>query len=123
MSKHINKILNKFSEDNKVELAIIDNLRKYAASVKKYRNEGEGLIKRIERQNSELIETKRALGKWSSVGDSIIKDISSDVTKFERQAKELGVDPKSSKAYNDALNAFKEYAKLEKRYENIAKIK
>ena len=106
----------------KVELGIIDNLRKYADSVNKYKSEGEGLIKRIERQNAELIETKRALGKWSSVGDSILKDISNDVTKFERQAKEIGIDPKSSKEYNDALNAFKEYAKLEKRYENIAKI-
>ena len=109
------------TEEQKVELGLGDNLAKYAKGVSKYTNEGDGLIKRAERLMSELKETKSALYKWAEVGDSIADDAASDLVKFEKAAKELGIDPNSNSDYKAASAAFQEYNKLSKEYIAITK--
>jgi hypothetical protein len=118
----IQSVLRKLSaEPMKVELALTDNLAAYAKGVSKYKSEGDGLIKRAERLMSELKETKSALYKWAEVGDSIADDAASDLVKFEKAAKELGIDPNSNSDYKAASAAFQEYNKLSKEYIAITK--
>jgi len=118
----IQSVLHKLSATPmKVELALTDNLAAYAKGVSKYKSEGDGLIERAERLMSELKETKSALYKWAEVGDSIADDVSSDLVKFEKAAKELGIDPNSNADFKAANAAFQEYAKLAKEYIAIAK--
>jgi hypothetical protein len=127
MSKHIFSKIAKIGEEvrsaqpMKVELALTDNLAAYAKGVSKYKSEGDGLIKRAERLMSELKETKSALYKWAEVGNSIADDVASDLVKFEKASKELGIDPNSNADFKAANAAFQEYAKLSKEYIAIAK--
>ena len=102
-------------------MGIADDLKKYTKGFDKYKNEGDGLVKRSERLLSELKETQSAIYKWSDVGESISKDIISDMNKFEKAAKEIGVDPKSVKEYVQADKTFTDFAKLEREYQKIAK--
>jgi hypothetical protein len=105
----------------KVELGLVDNLKKYSQGLSKYKNEGDGLLKRGNRLLSELKETQAAIYKWSDVGESIANDMSSELVKVEKAAKELGVDPNSIKELVKANKSFKEYAKLEQKYQKAAK--
>ncbi len=105
----------------KVELTLVDNLKKYSQGLNKYQNEGDGLLKRGNRLLSELKETQAAIYKWSDVGESIANDLSSELVKVEKAAKELGVDSSSIKEIANANKAFKQYAKLEQKYQKAAK--
>ena len=108
-------------ELEKVELGIADDLKKYTKGFDKYKNEGDGLVKRSERLLTELKETQAAIFKWSDVGGSITNDIVGDLNKFETAAKEIGVDPKSVKEYAQAEKIYEQYRKTEKEYQKIAK--
>jgi len=125
--KELNKIYDKFPKDktelstNKVELAILDDLKKYAKGLDKYESEGEGLVERGARLKEGIKETQSAIYKWSDLGESIANDLASDLTKFEKAAEELGVKPSSVKEFVNASKAFKTYAKLDQRYQKIAK--
>ena len=94
----------------KVELALLDNLKSYTNGLKKYTDEGSGLQKLGESQKKELSLTISALRKWGQLGNSMADDMASDLVAFERQAKELGIDANSSKDYVEANKAFKTYA-------------
>ena len=104
-----------------VELALVDELKKYSDGFKKYKSEGDGLINRANRLLSELKGTQSALYQWSDVGESIGNDIIRDMNKFESVAKELGIKPNTVKEYAEASNLFTKYAKLEQEYQKIAK--
>jgi len=109
--------LHKFSakeEPMKVELALTDNLAAYAKGVSKYKSEGDALA-------AELKNVKSAILKWAEVGSSIADDAASDLVKFEKAAKELGIDPNSNSDYKAASAAFQEYNKLSKEYIAITK--
>ena len=108
-------------ELEKVELGILDNLQKYTKGLNKYQSEGDGLVQRSERIKAELKETQDAIYKWSDVGESIANDLASDLTKFKKAAKDLGVAPNSVKEFVNASDAFKTYAKLDQKYQQIAK--
>tara|TARA_R100001440_G_scaffold111_3_gene288 strand:- start:3821 stop:4216 length:396 start_codon:yes stop_codon:yes gene_type:complete len=108
-------------KSEKVELALVDDLKKYSDGFKKYKSEGDGLINRANRILSELKETQSALFKWSDVGESIGNDIIKDMNKFESAAKELGINPNTVKEYTAASKLFTSYAKLEQEYQKIAK--
>ena len=109
--------LHKFSakeEPMKVELALTDNLAAYARGISKYKGEGDALV-------AELKNVKSAILKWAEVGSSIADDAASDLVKFEKAAKELGIDPNSNSDYKAANAAFQEYNKLSKEYIAITK--
>jgi len=123
--KSVRKRLFKNSEvelkSETVELALVDELKKYSDGFKKYKSEGDGLINRANRLLSELKGTQSALYQWSDVGESIGNDIIRDMNKFESVAKELGIKPNTVKEYAEASNLFTKYAKLEQEYQKIAK--
>ena len=109
--------LHKFSakeEPMKVELALTDNLVGYAKGVSKYKSEGDALV-------AELKKAKDALLKLANLGWNIADDAASDLVKFEKAAKELGIDPNSNSDYKAASAAFQEYNKLSKEYIAITK--
>ena len=105
----------------KVELGLIDDLKKYNQGVDKYENEGDGLLKRGKRLLSELKETQEAIFKWSAVGKSIKQDMTGDFIKIDKQAKELGIDPLSIKERAVAAKTYVKYEKLGEKYEKEAK--
>lgn len=123
--KELQKIYNKLPKEKveleKVELGILDDLQKYTKGLNKYQSEGDGLVQRSERIKAELKETQDAIYKWSDVGESIANDLASDLVKFEKAAKDLGVAPNSVKEFVNANDAFKTYAKLDQKYQEIAK--
>ena len=123
--QELKNILDRFPKEKteleKVELGILDDLQKYTKGLNKYQSEGDGLVQKSERIKAELKETQDAIYKWSDVGESIANDLASDLTKFEKAAKDLGVAPNSVKEFVNASDAFKTYAKLDQKYQQIAK--
>jgi hypothetical protein len=98
------------SETKKVELALIDDIKSYTVGLKKYTDEGDGLKKLGERQQKEFLDTISAIRKWSDLGNSMANDMANYLVNFERQAKDLGIDPKNSKEYVEGDKAFKAYS-------------
>tara|TARA_R110000823_G_C15676903_1_gene473772 strand:+ start:19 stop:420 length:402 start_codon:yes stop_codon:yes gene_type:complete len=125
--KEINKIYDRLPKQKvelnatKVELGVLDDLKKYSKGLSKYESEGEGLVARGKRLKEELSETQSAIYKWSDLGKSIADDAASDLVKFEKAAKELGIKPGSVKEFTEAQKAFKTYATLDQKYQKIAK--
>ena len=122
------EVFNKlFKEDKtelatqKVELDLVGNLRKYPKGFSKYESEGKGLIKLSERLKNELSDVKKAILKWSEVGDSITNDILNDLKKFDAKAKELGFIAEIQIDYSNARDVYDKYDDLSKKYERIAK--
>ena len=109
------------AKGERVELGLVDDLKKYSQGLNKYQTEGDGLVKRGNRLLSELKETQTAIYKWSDVGESIANDLSSELVKVEKAAKDLGINPSSIKEIENANKAFKDYAKLEQKYQKAAK--
>ena len=111
----------------KVEFAILDNLKKYTTGYSKYFKEGQGLQNRGDRLKEELNDVISALFKWEQVGESIADDMASDLVKFEKATKDLGINPSSSKEYVAAEKAFKSYVEAAKAFnrvgENLRKIR
>jgi len=101
-------------EPIKVEFALADNLAAYAKGVSKYKSEGDALA-------AELKKAKDALLKLANLGWNIADDAASDLVKFEKAAKELGIDPNSNPDYKAASAAFQEYNRLSKEYIAITK--
>lgn len=99
---------------HEVELALIDDLKKYTQGFAKYENEGVGLKNRGERLQGELRDVRSALSKWSQVGESLSKDLLNDLSKFEKAAKELGLNPKENKEYLNAEQTYKSLVELSK---------
>ena len=95
---------------HEVKLALLDNIKSYTNALKKYTDEGSGLQQLGERQKKELSETISAIRKFSDLGNSMADDMANDLVAFERQAKELGIDAKTSKDFVEGEKAFKVYA-------------
>jgi hypothetical protein len=108
-------------KNHEVNLKVVDRLRAYPKQFSKYKNEGDGLVKKAERLKQELKELKSALYQWADVGDLILKDIIKDQKEFEKMAKELGFNAEIQIDYANASDAFTKYAKLEQKYAKIAK--
>ncbi len=104
----------------KIELDLVGNLRKYPKGFSKYESEGEGLVKLSERLKNELSDVKKAILKWSQVGDSITSDILNDLKKFDAKAKELGFNAEIQIDYSNARDVYDKYDDLSKKYERIA---
>lgn len=106
----------------KVELnTVVKDLRAYKGAFTKYKNEGDGLVKRKERLIQEIKDVQAALYKWSDLGELILSDISTDMNKFAAMAKELGFNPEIQIDYSNANDIFTKFAKLERKYQEEAK--
>jgi hypothetical protein len=118
----LNKVMAKLAEQpEKVELGLVDDLRKYPKGYNKYSNEGDALVKKAAKMTSELKELKKALDKWAEVGNSISADIVRDLGRFEKTAKEMGFNPEIQIDYSNAFDAMSDYKKSVANYEEAAR--
>lgn len=95
---------------HEVELALLDNLKKYTIGYKKYNDEGLGLIQKGQKFKLELNDIITAMLKWRELGDSIANDMLPEFKKIEATAKDLGIDVKTIPDYKDANDAFVKYS-------------
>lgn len=107
--------------EKKVELALADNLAKYAKGVSPYINEGDSLISTAEKMLPEIKSIKKKLQTVANDMNRLADDSARDLVAFERAAKELGIDPNSNADFKSASKAFDEYTKNAKRFERYAK--
>jgi len=105
----------------KVELGIVDDLRKYPKGYNKYSNEGDALVKKANKMTAELKELKKALDKWAEVGNSISSDIVRDLGRFEKTAKDMGFNPEIQIDYSNAFDAMSDYKKSVAKYEEAVR--
>jgi seryl-tRNA synthetase len=118
--KRINEYLAK-QEPKKVELGLVDDLRKYPRGYTKYESEGDGLVKKANRVKQELKEIQKAIFKWAKVGESIGDDIKNDLKQFEKVAKDLGFMPDIQIDYSNAVDVYDKYERLSQKLEKEAK--
>ena len=105
---------------HEVELGSIEDIKAYSTGYAKYTSELEGLKKRGDRLKTELNDTISAIYKWGALGESMSNDMVALLSNFEKQAKDLGIDPKVSAVYVNGVKTFGEYAKAEDRAKAIA---
>tara|TARA_X000000950_G_scaffold141017_1_gene175011 strand:+ start:606 stop:1001 length:396 start_codon:yes stop_codon:yes gene_type:complete len=122
------RVFEKLSETTKVELAserielgVVNDLKKYNKAYDKYFNEGLGLEQKAERIKKELKELVSALYKWEELGESFADDVLLDLRKADEIAKELGIKPEQIKEYQIAQNDFKKFVSAAKRFKDTAK--
>lgn len=104
----------------KVDLALVDDIKAYTNGYAKFFTELQGLQKRGDRLKAELNDTISAIYKWGELGKSMADDMASLLVEFEKQAKALGIDAKSSKEFTEGENKFKAYAEAEKAAQRLA---
>lgn len=103
----INKILNKFSEENKVELSTLNQLSMYKSQVKEYINGIQKIGKEIENETDRLYDTFAAAG-------TSIRNLKAAKKEIEKDLKALGI--KNYPAINDVDAIIKEYNKVFNKY-------
>ena len=116
--KHLNK---EELAAQKIELGLVDDLRKYPRGYSKYESEGDGLVKKANRVKQELKEIQKAIFKWAKVGESIGDDIKNDLKQFEKVAKDLGFMPDIQIDYSNAVDVYDKYERLSQKLEKEAK--
>ena len=96
-------------KSNVIELAITDDIKKYIAGYKRYSDEGTGLKQKGERIKSELNDIISALFKYEQLGKSLGDDLGAVLSKFEKSAKDLGINPTDNNDYKEGLATYKNY--------------
>ena len=109
--KTLQTIFNKIAENkteletHKVELGIVDDLKKelsvYNSGRKNLDNELNDWYDKIFKIKNEFNKIKTTYTKF----EKPIKGLKSTISKLEKQAKELGINAKEIKGYNDAKAA------------------
>jgi len=105
---------------HEVQLGLLEDIKAYSTGYAKYTSELEGLKNRGDRLKKELNDTISAIYKWGALGSSMSDDMVKLLSNFEKQAKDLGIDPKTSAVYVNGSKTFVEYAKGEDRAKAIA---
>lgn len=126
----INNILKKINKANEVqkvelekhevELSLLDDIKEYSNGYAKYISELDGLKKKGDKLKSELNDVIGAIYKWGGLGSSMADDMVALFNQFEKQAKDLGIDPKTSPDYVNGRKKFVDYAKAEDTAKSIA---
>ncbi len=89
----INKILNKFSEENKVELKVTD-YRKYSERIFKHSKKIRSLVSEYASLSKKLISIRGQAQRASFDAEKIYQEAEKQYLKDSKAAKELGVDVK-----------------------------
>jgi len=105
---------------HEVELSVIEDIKAYNNGYAKYISELDGLKQRGDRLKAELNDTISAIYKWGGLGSSMADDMVALLKNFEKQAKDLGIDPNASPEYANGRKKFVDYAKAEDTAKTIA---
>ena len=96
-------------KEEKVELAVIDDIKAYNNGYSKLFSELQGLQKRGDRLKTELNETVQAIYKMGNLSEDMANDMVKLLNNFEQKAKELGINPKENKDFIEGEKKFKAY--------------
>lgn len=125
---NLNTILNKLGKieainlgKHEIELATLDDLKKYVSDSKTFEKIAQEIISSFDN----LIKEKNTLQKRSiDIYDLNSKkgtEVISKLSDFEKQAKELGLDPSLNPIYQQSEQTFEKNAQLLKKLDTIIK--
>ena len=129
MNPQLNKVFSKLAKEEnktelaseKVELALADDLKKYVEVATRANKNIDSEAKSVKKLQSEI---RTALAKVNATKNAL-KDISSDakndISKFEKMAKDLGINADKSKEYVAAKKSIKDIADSLKKAEQVYK--
>lgn len=125
----LKNVVNKIAESDKktvlasekVELAIIDDLKKYSDVAKRANNTIDSEAKEVKKLQNQIRTVLANVNASKSALEDILADAKSDINKFEGMAKDLGIKPEGSKEYNNAKKAIKDIESSIKQAEQVYK--
>ena len=104
----------------KVELGLLEDIKGFSTGYAKYTAQILELKKRGDKLKTELNNTIGDIYEWGNLGKFMADNMVKLLSNFEKQAKDLGIDPKTSDVYVNGNKTFVEYAKGEDRAKAIA---
>ena len=105
---------------HEVELSILEDIKAFNKGYAKYTASLLELKKKGDKLKAELNNTIGDIYEWGNLGSYMANNMVKLLNNFEKQAKDLGIDPKASDIYVNGSKAFVEYAKAEDRAKAIA---
>ena len=128
MNPQLNKIFSKLAKEEKtelasekVELAIIDDLKKYAEVATRANKNIDSEAKSVKKLQSEIRSVLAKVNASKEALKDISSDAKNDISKFEKMAKDLGIKPEQSKEYVAAKKSIKDIADSLKKAEQVYK--
>lgn len=126
MSKHINKILNKFSEDNKVELSDVGDLQKLLSDMNKNLDVAQKLSTKVNSFNKEGAKIQQIVKSISSEYKKLLSETDKNEsqnnklrtkadrlqTKIFNASKKLGIKPQSIKGMKEVDQVYDKLMKV-----------
>ena len=105
---------------HQVELYLLEDIKAFSTGYAKYTASLLELKKKGDKLKTELNNTIGDIYEWGNLGSSMADNMVKLLSNFEKQAKDLGIDPKASDIYVNGSKTFVEYAKAEDRAKVIA---
>ena len=129
MNPQMNKVFSKLAKEDKitklasekVELAIIDDLKKYAEVATRANKSIDSEAKSVKKLQNEIRSVLAKVNASKEALKDISSDAKNDISKFEKMAKDLGIKPEQSKEYNAAKKSIKDIAESLKKAEQVYK--
>lgn len=87
-----------------IELGLSQDLKKYEGYFKKWESS-------VKSEKNKIDSIRKELFDLFEISNSLINDLMNDLGKFEKAAKDLGINPEDSKEYKSASQVFKKFAK------------
>ena len=127
--ERLNKIFAEWAKDDKktelasekVELAIIDDLKKYSEVSKRANITIDSEAKQVKKLQNQIRTALANVAASKNALKDIIGDAKGDINRFESMAKDLGIKPQESKDYNNAKKAIQDIESSIKQAEQVYK--
>ena len=105
----------------KVELAIIDDLKKYSEVSKRANSTIDSESKQVKKLQNQIRTALANVAASKNALKDILGDAKGDINRFESMAKDLGIKPQESKDYNNAKKAIQDIESSIKQAEQVYK--
>lgn len=108
-------------KSEKVELAIIDDLKKLSEVSKRANNTIDSEAKQVKKLQNQIRTALANVTASKNALKDILGDAKGDINRFESMAKDLGIKPQESKDYNNAKKAIQDIESSIKQAEQVYK--
>ena len=127
--ERLNKIFAEWAKEDKktelasekVELAIIDDLKKYSEVSKRANSTIDSESKQVKKLQNQIRTALANVAASKNALKDILGDAKGDINRFESMAKDLGIKPQESKDYNNAKKAIQDIESSIKQAEQVYK--
>ena len=106
-------------ETHKVELGLIDDLKKYSQVSDRANKTIQSDSKKVKKLQSEIRTVLTEVNASSNALTEVLKELKNDLNKFEKAASDLGIKAEQSKEYVAAKNSIKDIEKAKKLADDI----